>query len=150
MYKYNVPLHVNAIAHVVVHVRGYYTCGTHMFSGGVITLMDILCTIACKACSVFTRTLCLTCSLYNTHTHDINSHYTLYTHSLTHSLNVYRHQIMLWERKIKLAKEMKESVDSDAGQAEIKAMKAEIHRMQVKSDYNIQAHTCTRDKHCSH
>ena len=38
---------------------------------------------------------------------------------------------MLWERKIKLAKEMKESVDSDAGQAEIKAMKAEIHRMQV-------------------
>lgn len=83
VYKYNVPLHVNAIAHVVVHVRGYYTCGTHMFSGGVITLMDILCTIACKACSVFTRTLCLTCSLYNTHTHDINSHYTL-THSLTH------------------------------------------------------------------
>lgn len=42
-----------------------------------------------------------------------------------------RHQIMLWERKIQLAKEMKESVDSETGQAEIKAMKAEIHRMQV-------------------
>lgn len=43
----------------------------------------------------------------------------------------YRHQIMLWERKIQLTKEMKESVDSETGQAEIKAMKAEIHRMQV-------------------
>ena len=40
---------------------------------------------------------------------------------------------MLWERKIKIAKEMKETVDSDAGQAEIRAMKAEIHRMQVRS-----------------
>ena len=38
---------------------------------------------------------------------------------------------MLWERKIQMAKEMKESVDSEAGQAEIRAMKAEVHRMQV-------------------
>ena len=38
---------------------------------------------------------------------------------------------MLWERKTQLAKEMKESVDSESGQAEVKAMKAEIHRMQV-------------------
>jgi enoyl reductase-like protein len=39
---------------------------------------------------------------------------------------------MLWEKKITLAKEMKDSVDSETGQAEIKAMKAEIHRMQVR------------------
>ena len=38
---------------------------------------------------------------------------------------------MLWERKIKLAKEMKETVDSDVGQAEIRGMTAEIHRMEV-------------------
>ncbi|KAM6175984.1 coiled-coil domain-containing protein 40 [Erethizon dorsatum] len=42
------------------------------------------------------------------------------------------HQIMLWEKKIQLAKEMRESVDSDASQMEIRAMKAEIHRMKVK------------------
>lgn len=40
-------------------------------------------------------------------------------------------QILLWERKIQLAKEMKTAVDSDAGQGEIKGMKAEIHRMEV-------------------
>ena len=39
---------------------------------------------------------------------------------------------MLWERKIQLAKEMKESVDSETGQTEVRAMKAEIHRMQVR------------------
>ena len=38
---------------------------------------------------------------------------------------------MLWEKKIELAREMKAAVDSDAGQAEIRAMNAEIHRMQV-------------------
>ena len=38
---------------------------------------------------------------------------------------------MLWERKTQLAREMKESVDSESGQAEIKAMRAEIHRMQA-------------------
>ncbi|XP_013002589.1 coiled-coil domain-containing protein 40 isoform X2 [Cavia porcellus] len=42
------------------------------------------------------------------------------------------HQIMLWEKKIQLAKEMRASVDSDASQMEIHAMKAEIHRMKVK------------------
>lgn len=40
---------------------------------------------------------------------------------------------MLWERKIQLAKEMREMVDSETGQAELKAMKAEIHRMEVIS-----------------
>ncbi len=38
---------------------------------------------------------------------------------------------MLWEKKIQVTREMKEAVDSEAGQAEVKAMKAEIHRMQV-------------------
>ena len=38
---------------------------------------------------------------------------------------------MLWERKIQLAKEMRETVDSETGQAELQAMKAEIHRMEV-------------------
>ena len=45
-----------------------------------------------------------------------------------------RHQIMLWEKKIQIAREMKEAVDSDVGQAEIRAMKAEIHRMRVRHD----------------
>lgn len=45
-----------------------------------------------------------------------------------------RHQIMLWEKKIQIAREMKEAVDSDVGQSEIRAMKAEIHRMQVRHD----------------
>jgi hypothetical protein len=38
---------------------------------------------------------------------------------------------MLWEKKIQLAKEMRSSVDSETGQTEIRAMKAEIHRMKV-------------------
>lgn len=47
--------------------------------------------------------------------------------------NLYsRQQIMLWEKKIQIVREMKEAVDSDVGQAEIRAMKAEIHRMQVR------------------
>jgi hypothetical protein len=40
---------------------------------------------------------------------------------------------MFWERKIQLAKEMKSAVDSETGQGEIRAMKSEIHRMQVSS-----------------
>lgn len=39
---------------------------------------------------------------------------------------------MFWERKIQLAKEMKTAVDSETGQGEIRAMKSEIHRMQVR------------------
>ncbi len=53
----------------------------------------------------------------------------LYVHTLI--CTCVRHQILLWERKTQLAKEMKESVDSEAGQAEVRTMKAEIHRMQV-------------------
>ncbi|XP_073444175.1 coiled-coil domain-containing protein 40 isoform X1 [Dendrobates tinctorius] len=51
---------------------------------------------------------------------------------LLHSLVETEHQIMLWEKKIQLAKEMRNAVDSETGQGEIKAMKAEIHRMQVR------------------
>ena len=39
---------------------------------------------------------------------------------------------MLWERKIQIAREMKDVVDSDVGQTEVRAMKSEIHRMQVR------------------
>lgn len=38
---------------------------------------------------------------------------------------------MLWEKKIQLAKEMRAAVDSETGQGEIRAMRTEIHRMQV-------------------
>lgn len=38
---------------------------------------------------------------------------------------------MLWEKKTQLAREAKNAVDLEYGQGEIKAMKAEIHRMQV-------------------
>lgn len=51
---------------------------------------------------------------------------------LLHGLVETEHQIMLWEKKIQLAKEMRNAVDSETGQGEIKAMKAEIHRMQVR------------------
>ena len=44
---------------------------------------------------------------------------------------LYRRQIMLWEKKTQLAKETRAAVDSETGQGEIRAMKAEIHRMQV-------------------
>ena len=43
---------------------------------------------------------------------------------------------MLWEKKIQIGKEMREAVDSEVGQAEVKAMNAEIHRMQV-SDHKV-------------
>ncbi|XP_018419367.1 PREDICTED: coiled-coil domain-containing protein 40 [Nanorana parkeri] len=51
---------------------------------------------------------------------------------LLKSLVETEHQIMLWEKRIQLAKEMRNAVDSETGQGEIRAMKAEIHRMQVR------------------
>ena len=39
---------------------------------------------------------------------------------------------MVWEKRIQIAKEMKAAVDSETGQGEIKEMKFEIHRMQVR------------------
>ncbi|XP_061032279.1 coiled-coil domain-containing protein 40 [Eubalaena glacialis] len=52
--------------------------------------------------------------------------------AVLNSLVEAEHQIMLWDKKIQLAKEMRASVDSETGQTEIRAMKAEIHRMKVK------------------
>ncbi|XP_035424617.1 coiled-coil domain-containing protein 40 isoform X3 [Cygnus atratus] len=51
---------------------------------------------------------------------------------LLNSLVEAEHQIMLWEKKIQLTKEMRSAVDSETGQGEIRAMRAEIHRMQVR------------------
>ena len=45
---------------------------------------------------------------------------------------VFRRQIMLWEKKTQLAREAKNAVDLEYGQGEIRAMKAEIHRMEVR------------------
>ncbi|XP_074778048.1 coiled-coil domain-containing protein 40 isoform X2 [Athene noctua] len=42
------------------------------------------------------------------------------------------HQIMLWEKKIQLAREMRAAVDSETGRGEVQAMRTEIHRMQVR------------------
>lgn len=43
-----------------------------------------------------------------------------------------RRQIMLWEKKTQLARETRAAVDSEVGQGEVRAMKSEIHRMQVR------------------
>ncbi|NXF87734.1 CCD40 protein, partial [Eubucco bourcierii] len=51
---------------------------------------------------------------------------------LLNSLLEAEHQIMLWERKIQLTREMRAAVDSGMGQGEIRAMRLEIHRMQVR------------------
>lgn len=41
-------------------------------------------------------------------------------------------QIMLWEKKIQLAKETQEALDPEVGATEVKAMKKEIHRMKLR------------------
>uniref|UniRef100_A0A667XWF1 Coiled-coil domain 40 molecular ruler complex subunit n=1 Tax=Myripristis murdjan TaxID=586833 RepID=A0A667XWF1_9TELE len=51
---------------------------------------------------------------------------------LLNSLIEAERQIMLWEKKIQLAKETRSAVDSDVGQGDIQMMKAEIHRMEVR------------------
>mmetsp|Transcript_60345 Transcript_60345/g.174163 ORF Transcript_60345/g.174163 Transcript_60345/m.174163 type:complete len:884 (-) Transcript_60345:118-2769(-) len=43
-------------------------------------------------------------------------------------------QVMLWERKITLEKEMQEALDPNVGQADSAAMKKEIHRMELRLD----------------
>ena len=45
---------------------------------------------------------------------------------------------MLWEKKTQLAREAKSAVDLEYGQGEIRAMKAEIHRMQVSYGQGYQ------------
>ncbi|NXM33240.1 CCD40 protein, partial [Oxyruncus cristatus] len=51
---------------------------------------------------------------------------------LLNSIVEAEHQILLWEKKIQLAKEMKEATGSGSEQGEMQAMKAEIRRMQVR------------------
>ncbi|NXF62631.1 CCD40 protein, partial [Ciccaba nigrolineata] len=51
---------------------------------------------------------------------------------LLNSLLEAEHQIMLWEKKIQLAREMRAAVDSETGRGEVQAMRTEIHRMQVR------------------
>lgn len=41
-------------------------------------------------------------------------------------------QILLWERKIHLEKEMQETLDPNYGQKEIQELKKEIHRMELR------------------
>lgn len=41
-------------------------------------------------------------------------------------------QILLWERKIQLEREMQDALDPNIGQSEIVAMKKEIHRMELR------------------
>ena len=43
-------------------------------------------------------------------------------------------QILLWERKIQLEKEMQEEVDPEYGANEIGQMRKEIHRMELMYD----------------
>lgn len=43
-------------------------------------------------------------------------------------------QVLLWERKIALEKEMQEALDPNIGQAESAAMTKEIHRMELRLD----------------
>ncbi|NXW71168.1 CCD40 protein, partial [Hirundo rustica] len=51
---------------------------------------------------------------------------------LLNSLVEAEHQILLWEKKIQLAKEMREATDALFEQGEIHDMKTEIRRMQVR------------------
>ncbi|KAM9222170.1 coiled-coil domain-containing protein 40 [Leptosomus discolor] len=51
---------------------------------------------------------------------------------LLNSLVEAEHQILLWEKKIQLTREMRAAVESESGHGEIHAMRTEIHRMQVR------------------
>ncbi|KAM9211261.1 coiled-coil domain-containing protein 40-like [Leptosomus discolor] len=50
---------------------------------------------------------------------------------LLNSLVEAEHQILLWEKKIQLTREMRAAVESESGHGELHAMRTEIHRMQV-------------------
>ena len=41
-------------------------------------------------------------------------------------------QILLWDRKIKLEKEMQETLNPEVGQNELQELKKEIHRMELR------------------
>ncbi|NXQ79578.1 CCD40 protein, partial [Nyctibius grandis] len=69
---------------------------------------------------------------------------------LLNSLVEAEHQIMLWEKKIQLTREMRAAVTSETGQGEIQAMRTEIHRMQVRySQLMKQQEKMVRDMEAS-
>ena len=41
-------------------------------------------------------------------------------------------QVLLWEKKLQLEKEMREALDPNIGQSEVKEMEREIHRMKIR------------------
>merc|ERR1719274_170704 len=43
-------------------------------------------------------------------------------------------QVLLWDRKIALEKEMQQALDPNVGQSEAAAMQKEIHRMELRLD----------------
>ncbi|KAI2663476.1 Coiled-coil domain-containing protein 40 [Labeo rohita] len=47
-------------------------------------------------------------------------------------LKLERRQIMLWEKRTQLMRETRSAIDSDIGQGDIRTMRAEIHRMEVR------------------
>jgi hypothetical protein len=47
-------------------------------------------------------------------------------------------EIMMWEKRTQIAKEMKAAVDSETGQGEIREMKFSIHRMEVSVRHVFQ------------
>lgn len=51
---------------------------------------------------------------------------------LINSLVEAEHQIMLWEKRTQLMRETRSAIDSDIGQGDIRTMRAEIHRMEVR------------------
>merc|ERR1711881_826559 len=53
---------------------------------------------------------------------------------MTSNIHEAERQVMLWERKIHLEREMQEALDPAVGQVESTAMKKEIHRMELRLD----------------
>ncbi|XP_043097267.1 coiled-coil domain-containing protein 40 [Puntigrus tetrazona] len=51
---------------------------------------------------------------------------------LINSLVEAERQIMLWEKRTQLMRETRTAIDSDIGQGDIRTMRAEIHRMEVR------------------
>ncbi|XP_045068914.1 coiled-coil domain-containing protein 40 [Coregonus clupeaformis] len=51
---------------------------------------------------------------------------------LFNSLVESERQIMLWEKKSQLVRETRSAVDSEVGQGDVRTMRAEIHRMEVR------------------
>ena len=48
-------------------------------------------------------------------------------------------QILLWERKYQLEKEMQETLDPNVGKSEIEELTKELHRMELKYQSLLKA-----------